>query len=319
MPPRTQLLPLALPLLLLAACRATPSARALPPGAQAVSLSGEPLYPPPMSPEDLAKREADLAEARAALERSPDDATAIVWYGRRLAYLGFFNEAIEAYTRGLEKHPDDARLWRHRGHRYVNVRRFDEARADLERAVELVRGKPDEPEPGAVPNARGVVIDTLQQNVWYHLALVHYLGGEFERALPAWAECAARSKNDDALCSVTHWRYMTLRRLGRHEEAKRTLEKLPAKLDVIEYHAYHSLIRMYRGEIKPETLLAEARAKDPASSDFATLGYGIANYWLCNGDAEKARALFADVARAPLWAAFGRIAAEVELARGASS
>ena len=42
--------------------------------------------------------------------------------------------------------------FRHRGHRYITMRQFDKAVADLSRAAELIEGKPDEPEPAADPS-----------------------------------------------------------------------------------------------------------------------------------------------------------------------
>ena len=48
------------------------------------------LVPPPLSGDTRRRLEADLAEARAAFEQHPDDPDAIIWLGRRTAYLGRF-------------------------------------------------------------------------------------------------------------------------------------------------------------------------------------------------------------------------------------
>ena len=290
----------------------------LPPGAEALSLTGEPLFPPELEPEDRAKKEAELAAARAEYERAPEDADALVWYGRRLAYLGRFREAVGVFTKGVELHPRDPRMWRHRGHRWITLRRFDLALKDLEEAARLVADRADEPEPPGTPNAQGVVIDTLNQNVFYHLALAHFLRGEFEEALPAWEQCARFSNNDDARASVTHWHWMTLRRLGLYQQAHALLAKLPAKLAVLEYHGYHSLIRMYRGELDAEGLLKKTRAAEKPSADRATVGFGVGHWHLVHKREARAREIFAEVARDPLWPAFGRIAAEAEVARAGS-
>src|SRR5688572_24476506 len=55
---------------------------------------------PPLSPAARAALEAKLAEARAVYEKNPSDAEAIIWLGRRTAYLGRFDEAIEIFTGG---------------------------------------------------------------------------------------------------------------------------------------------------------------------------------------------------------------------------
>lgn len=306
--------------LALVACRssskdARAASPALPPGAEAISLQGEPLFPPPMKAEDVKKREDDLAAARAECERKPDDPDALVWLGRRTAYLGRYNEAVDVFTRGVVRFPGDPRFLRHRGHRYITLRLFDLAVRDLEKAAALVEGRPDEIEPAGTPNARGVVLDTLKQNVFYHLALARYLRGDFEGAMPAWRECARYSENPDSLCSVTHWTYMTLRRLGRELDAGAALEPIRADLDVVEYHSYHKLCLVYRGELDADTLWETARGGDHAATDFPTIGYGVGNWHLYNGRKARALEVLREVASAPMWAAFGRIAAEADLAR----
>src|SRR5215207_3379242 len=98
--------------------------------------------PAPLPPEVQADREAKLAEAREDLRKNPDDADALIWVGRRTAYLGRYREAIEIFSQGIAKHPDDARLYRHRGHRYITVRDLGPAILDFEKAARLIEGKP---------------------------------------------------------------------------------------------------------------------------------------------------------------------------------
>ena len=251
-------------------------------------------------------REEQLALARVQYERNPNDADAIIWLGRRTAYLARYQDAIDIFSEGIRKHPDDARMYRHRGHRYITIRDFDRAIADLTRADELTRGKPDEIEPDGLPNARNIPIGSLQSNICYHLGLAWYLKGDFARALPVYQRCNELSTNPDRLVSTTHWLYMTLRRLGRDEEAKRVLEPIREDLDIIENAAYHKLTLMYAGRIPAEELM---RAEDPA------ILYGVGNWLLYNGDAAKAREVFQRVMDGKQSAAFGYIAAEQELAR----
>ncbi|HEX9944136.1 MAG TPA: tetratricopeptide repeat protein [Thermoanaerobaculia bacterium] len=302
--------------LVLAACAAPPAppstpARDASPTPEAVSLFGEPLVPAALSPEVRADREAKLAEARAAAERSPDDADALIWLGRRTAYLGRYREAIGIFSRGIEKHPDDARFYRHRGHRYITVRNFDRAIADLETAARLVAGKPDEIEPDGLPNARNIPTSTLQSNVWYHLGLARYLKGDFEGALAAYRECLKVSTNPDMLSATSHWLYMTLRRLGHEEEERRVLGPIHAGMDIIENQAYHRLLLLYKGELTPEDL----RAGASGDLDPPTIGYGLGNWHLYHGRREEAVRAFREVLAGGNWPAFGFIAAEADLKR----
>ena len=287
-------------LLLVTACAAAPPAApvAAPPA-------------PPMSPAIREARIQELAIAQANYDKAPNDADAIIWLGRRTAYLGEYQKAIDIFTEGAKKHPKDARMLRHRGHRFITLRQFDRAIADLTRAAELTKGRKDEIEPDGLPNDRNIPLTTLQSNIWYHLALAHNLRGDFEKALPAWQACMELSKNPDGVVSATHWLYMTLRRLGRPQEAEKTLEPISSDMEVIENLAYHKLLLMYRGEIDPGELAAE----DPATVDGATILYGVGNWYLYTGDTERARPVLARVTAGPQWASFGFIAAESDLHR----
>lgn len=278
---------------------------------EAVSLFGEPLVPAELPPEVRTRRTAQLAEAWAAAAAAPDDPDALIWLGRRTAYLGRYGESIEIFSRGVRKFPEDARFYRHRGHRYITVRDFDRAAADLEEASRLIAGKPDEVEPDGLPNARNIPTSTLQSNIWYHLGLAHYLKGDFEKALPAYQECLKVSNNPDMLVATTYWLYSTLRRLEREGEARRTLEPIHAGMEIIENEGYHRLLRMIQGELSPE----ELRAGASGDLDPPTLGYGIGNWHLYNGRREEAAKAFREVLAGGNWPAFGYIAAEADLKR----
>jgi tetratricopeptide (TPR) repeat protein len=309
--------------LALAACRSSVPIGTVAPGSaagvpEAFSLFGEPLYVPALTEEVRNGRERELAAARAALAAAPEDPEVLIWVGRRLGYLGRYREAVAVFSEGIARHPDDARFLRHRGHRFLTLRRLELAEADLARAAERVRGRPDEVEPDGQPNERGIPTSTLQSNVWYHLGLARYLQGDFEGALAAYRECLAVSGNPDMLVATSHWLYMTLRRLGpvgeETPEAAAVLAPIHSGLDIIENRAYHRLLLMYKGELKSEDLLAEAGG-DAASLDFATVAYGIATWHLYNGREDEARALYERILQGGQWAAFGYLAAEAEVAR----
>jgi tetratricopeptide (TPR) repeat protein len=257
---------------------------------------------------------ADLAAAETALAERPDDPDAAIWVGRRLAYLGDYRGAIAAFTRGIERHPRDHRFYRHRGHRWITVRRFDRALSDLERAAKLSADLPDEVEPDGMPNAAGIPRGTTRGNVWYHLGLARYLKGDFDRAADAWREALALSQNDDTLVATTHWLFLALCRAGRIDEATPLLAPIGETMDILENRAYLELALVYRGLLSEEDLVVRAFEGDDAV-DRATIGYGIASLRLCRGDRTAATELLRRVVAGPMWPAFGHIAAEVDLAR----
>jgi tetratricopeptide (TPR) repeat protein len=203
-------------------------------------------------------------------------------------------------------------MYRHRGHRYITLRQFDNAIADLQHAADLTRGQRDEVEPDGAPNAYNIPTSTLQSNIWYHLALAHYLKHDFAKALPAWEQALRVSTNDDMHVATADWLYMTLRRLGRTLEAERVLLPIRRDMRILENDAYHKRLLMYKRELKPEALLSE-QTEDAVQ--LATYGYGVANWYLYNGQTEKAFDLFRKIVAGKNPAAFGYIAAEMELAK----
>lgn len=277
-------------------------------------VSPEVYRAPPMSEEARRAAEAKLSEARAAYEKNRRNADALIWLGRRTAYLGRFDEALKIYSEGIRKHPRDARMYRHRGHRYLTTRRFRAAVRDLEKAAQLVKGKADEVEPDGLPNARGIPTSTLNSNIWYHLGLARYLLGDLPAALEAYRECEKFSQNPDMLVATSHWLYMTLRRMGREEEARRVLDNVRADMEIIENGDYHRLLLMYKGETTAERLLADA-AKEKQGVGYATVVYGIGNWHVYNGRPEKSLHLFLELMQLPQRTSFGYIAAEAELER----
>ena len=290
----------------------------LPPGVEAISFLGDTLRTFPLSPETKARYETQLAEAKAAYDHTPTNADSIIWYGRRLGYLGRLREAIDVYSRGIALHPDNAWLYRHRGHRYLSVRELDRAAADLERATTLTRGKPDEVEPDGQPNAKNTPIGTLQSNIAYHLALAYYLKGDFARAIPVYRQEMADARNDDRIVSTAHWLYMSLRRLGRDAEAAQVLVPIRRDMNVVENDTYHRLLLLYKTELPLDSVLSVGPSGEMSVTD-ATGAYGVGNWHLYNGRRAEAERIFRRILAGGQWGAFGYIAAEAEIARMGST
>lgn len=280
-------------------------------GPEVISPFGQPLRANP--PGDAAKLAANLAAARTALSQDTDSPERMVWVGRRLGYLWRIREAVNVFSLSVSIHPEHAPSYRHRGHRLISLRRFDAAIADLETAADLIEGKPDAVELDGAPNTLDIPLTTTAFNVWYHLALARYLKGDFEGALAGWRETMKHiGRFDDNLVAVTDWMYMTLRRLNRPAEAAALLKPISFDMDIIENHAYHRRVLMYKGMVSPTWLIDMDTASD---LDVATLGYGLGNWYLYNGQTKRAAEQFKRIIAGPYWTSFGYIAAEVELVR----
>ena len=252
-----------------------------------------------------------LVAARAAWERHPENADSIIWYGRRVGYTGAFQEAVDIYTAGLRLHPNEPRLLRHRGHRYLSLRRFPWAIADLELARAVVEGASDEVEPDGQPNARGIPTSTLHSNIRYHLALAYFVTGDFARALPIWEEDARVASNIDQRVAATYWWVLTLAHLGRADAARATLAPVRADWDVIENGSYHRALLWMKGELAESALLPA----DASPLERQTIGNGVGQWHAANGRTREARAAWDRVLATGPSASFGYIAAEQGLTR----
>ena len=255
-----------------------------------------------------------LAEARQEFEKDSLSADAITWLGRREAYLGNYKKAIDIFTRGIALYPKDARLYRHRGHRYITLRCFDKAIEDFKKAAKLTKRKPDEIEPDGLPNAKNTPTSTLQSNIWYHLGLVYYIQGNYKEALNAYKECMQVSKNPDMYVATANWLYITLRKLNKNNEAEKLLATINDRIELIENKDYLEVLLLYKeqtGINDPVSFLQNEKK----GLGFASFGFGLGNYFLLKGETEKARIVFQEIVNGKQWSSFGYIAAEAELAK----
>ena len=271
---------------------------------------------PTLTAETRALYEKNLEDAELVHLEKPNAADSIIWLGRRMAYLGRYKDAVRVFSSGLVLHKADPRFYRHRGHRYLTLRCFDDAIHDFETAANLVAGKPDEIEPDGIPNAKNIPTSTLQSNIWYHLGLAYYLKGNFREALKAFGESEKVSSNPDMLVATKHWRYMTLRRLGRKDDASKAIASIPANLNLIENQEYYTLIKLYKGIASGQTLVDEFE-KGTDGLGRASIGYGLGNRYLYHGKTDEAMKIFQQITAGKQWASFGYIAAEAELKRQA--
>ena len=297
-------------LCLLAACSTKPSEQPLEAGFLALDSSfttplGRTYTLTPPSETAL----ANYQEAKLAHEANPDDIDALIWYGRRTAYLGRYQQALEIYTEGIKKYPNEARLYRHRGHRYISIREYDKAIADFEKAATLIQGTADQIEPDGLPNAQNIPLSSLHSNVWYHLGLAYYLTHQYEKAYQAYLKCRDSGSNYDNIVSSTHWLFMIQQRLGNPKKADSLLAPIQREEVVIENQAYADLCSLYKGWISADSLAA----KGVGSPSQDAMRYGLANWHLYRGDTTQARQLMEGLMEEKAFTSFGYLAAESDL------
>ncbi len=232
-----------------------------------------------------------IARAKAALDLDPRNVQRIIALGVAQSGARQFREAIETFTRGIAIAPNDAMLYRWRGHRYLSVREFTKAQADL---------------------THGYQLDSTNYGILYHLGVLRFVQGNFAGAAAMFAKAQPRAPDGGELAGSTDWLWMSLSRAGRAADAKAMLARRPDTLPTTPGYAYVSRLKMYRGEITPAQLIT---ASDTADVQVATLNFGLGNWYLVHGDPSKATAAFSRAIASGGWPGFGFIVSEAELRR----
>ena len=228
-----------------------------------------------------------IARAESALIADPRNVDRMIALGVAQSGVRQYREAIATFTRGVGIAPNNALLYRWRGHRYLSTRQFDKAMDDLQ---------------------RGARLDTTIYGVWYHLGIVRFVRRDFAGAVQAFTRALPMSPDSAERAGSTDWLWMSLSRAGRKAEAQAMLDRHP---DVPNAgNAYAQRLRLYRGEIPPDSVFTPA---DTSDIQVATLSFGIGNWYLVQGDMAKARSWFERSVTSGGWPAFGFIMSEVEL------
>ena len=270
-------------------------------------------YPAPSLTDSLKKVfEANMRSAEKKYKADSLNDDHIIWYGRRLAYLGYYKEAIAIYTKGINLHPNNARFYRHRGHRYITLRCYDNAIADLKKAIDLIKDQIDEIEEDGIPNEKNFPTSSLHTNIYYHLGLAYYLKGDNRQALLAWEKCLDIADNDDMKVATLNWLNIVLRKMGRPKDADHHLLDMTKDMEIIENSDYYDILLMYQSG--DDSKLVE-KTKNQQTVSNATVGFGLATYYQLKGNKGKAKELFEKVVAGNQWSSFGFIAAETELAK----
>ncbi len=232
-----------------------------------------------------------IARAQTALDADPKSVQRVIALGVAQSGARQFREAITTFTRGLAIAPNDPLLYRWRGHRYISVREFDKAQADL---------------------TRGYQLDSTNYGILFHTGVLRYIRGDFSGAAAMFAKAQPRAPDGGELAGSTDWLWMSLSRAGRTADAKAMLARRPDTLPTAPGYAYVTRLKLYRTELTPETLFAPA---DTADVQMATLNYGLGNWYLVRGDTAKAKAAFQRAVASGGWPGFGFIVSEAELSR----
>ena len=227
------------------------------------------------------------------LRESPADIDLWIEKGQALRKVMNFRAEIDAYSQGLGYAPFSSKLYLHRGHAYINIRRYREGAADLELAARL---------------------DSNDWDIWYHLGLSYYLVGDFARAAKAYEGCfAVPNVRPGYFYGATDWYCLTLMRQNRLKEMRAAAARVLADMPGDDHHEYFNRVLVYNGSRTLDEVYQEATQKD--DHHFATGVYGLAVY--CERvlkDRTRAYEMLKEVRkRSTMWSGFAALGAYEQL------
>lgn len=229
-------------------------------------------------------------DAKAAAEQNPTDPELWIKYGRALRRQQMHREAIAAYCMGTTYNPFYPLLYRHRAHAYINIQQYPEAAATFEIALRL---------------------DPTNWDCWYHQGLSYYLMGDYVRAEKSLKGCF---RLEDEM-AARDWLWLTLMHLGKTEEAARVVADVRTGEDDKHHKGYYNRVLVYAGKKSPEEVMAIAETLDDHM--YATYGYGVAYWYMTQGQKDKAYAILRRIAEnkdSKSWSGFAEQAARRDYA-----
>ncbi|HEY0595782.1 hypothetical protein [Sphingopyxis sp.] len=257
----------------------------------ATSLIGTPLTIPKYSAATQKMLDEDIAIAAAALRIAPDREDSHIWYGRRLDYAGRICDSVDAFSAGIAKFPNSYKLYRFRARDLTRARKFKEALADYDKALELMGDTPDSFEPDGMPNPVGLTISTYRGNIVYYHAQTSFATGDYPTMVSGMAKSLALSADfarDDMRVPTAYWTYIAYRKMGEHAKARAAIDAIEPGLKLIENFTYYQAVQIMQGRLDP------ASVKDTRDS---TIKFAIAMERRFAGDEQGAKALLAEIVR----------------------
>jgi len=165
--------------------------------AEATSFLGEPLYPKIVDAKIIEDANAAIKTIKNTEDLSEDDYIAIA---RHLVASRRFRAVIDNFTEAIKKFPNSFKMYRHRGHRYLNLRELDKAIADLSKAEVLIREQPEIWE----YDSEGNPTATYQHQIWYHIGLHHFLKRDYKTSASAFEKSLTYADQGDDIAGASN-------------------------------------------------------------------------------------------------------------------
>ena len=201
-----------------------------------------------------------------------------------------FREAIDVLTQAAALEPERMEAYRRRGPKYLDTLQFEQALADYTRCEQ----------------ADGVSVMSR-----YRIGMAHYLMGQYDAAISAFADSLAIApQDDDMYIADVYWLVLSQLRAGKADAAQKILRQHYRPDMYVGHHtAYEKAMRAAAGYAQSEDIL-QALDAEPDDLQYAMTAYGLCVLLEAHGETEKAATLQKKLlARSGFWFCFSFLAA----------
>ena len=153
---------------------------------------------------------------------------------------------------------------------------------------------------------------TYEHWVWYHIALYHYLNGDYERAAAGYEKCVTTATADTMLVGATDWLYNAYMKNGEPDKAQAALAYVPDDIDVNPGYSYWQRVQVYKGLAAPDEFLDLEKPGAEWDGREITSGYGLANWYKWNGDEAAAQLIYDNILETPFWSSWAYVVTDRE-------
>ena len=229
--------------------------------AKTMTPSGVSYSDKPFQPSTKQWFEGDLAAAEIVFSSAPLKESSYSWKGRREGFLGNYAKAVEIFTEGMDLFPESYALYRYRGYHLVRNYQFEEGIADLRRAEQLIENVDVVPVQDGIPGKSSFSPSTFKRNIYFYLAQSSMATGDYATVIDYMDKAVEANElrnEDDFLVSTSFYKYMAMRKMGRHEEAEEMIKAVPRGLDIISNFDYFEALQFLQGRYSRERFLKRA-------------------------------------------------------------